>query len=178
MFDLNADDGSVRKTRARSPIANSPAPITKPVAGNKLDSGPMCRLHDKMLTLYVRELDRQYANRREQAIDDDFYDNIQWTEDDAQTLKDRGQMPLVFNVTATTVDWVIGTEKKARTDFKILPRRKEDNLPAQRKSELLKYLSDVNRTPFSVSRAFADAAKVGVGWMEDGYQGTDEAEPI
>ncbi len=178
MFDLNADDGSVRKKRARYPVPDSPAPVGRPVAGNKLDSAQNTRLHLRLLNLYTRELDRQYTNRREQAIDEDFYDNIQWNEDDAQTLKDRGQVPLVFNVTATTVDWVIGTEKKARTDFKILPRRKQDNVPAQRKSELLKYLSDVNRTPFSVSRAFADAAKVGVGWMEDGYQGTDEAEPI
>ncbi|AAL49568.1 unknown [Sinorhizobium phage PBC5] len=177
MFDLNATDGSVRKKRYQSPIPETPAP-SRAVRGNALDSNKNVRLHQRLLGFYTRELDRQYDNRREQAIDEDFYDNIQWTEEDAQTLRDRGQVPLVFNVTATTVDWVIGTEKRSRTDFKILPRRKEDDKPAGRKSELLKYLADVNKTEFHVSRSFADSAKVGVGWMEDGYQGDDEGEPL
>ena len=167
MFDLAATDGSVRKKRYKSPLPDTPAP-PRAVAGNTLDNGKNQRLHQRLLGLYTREMDRQAENRRDMALDEDIYDNIQWTEEDAQTLKDRGQTPLVFNVTATTVDWVIGTEKRARTDFKVLPRRKEDDQPAQRKSELLKYLSDVNHSTFGVSRAFEDAAKVGVGWMEDG----------
>ncbi len=177
MFDLNADDGSVRKKPYKSPIPDKPVPVRQK-AGNSLDSTDMKRLHLRLLDITTREIDRQAPNRREQAIDEDMYDSIQWTEEDAQTLKDRGQVPLVFNVTATTIDWVVGSEKRARTDFKVLPRRKEDGKPAQRKSELLKYLSDVNRDPFEVSRAFEDAAKVGIGWMEDGYQGDDEGEPI
>lgn len=177
MFDLNADDGSVRKKRYKSPLPDTPAP-PRAVAGNTLDNGKNQRLHQHLLGLYMREMDRQAENRRDMALDEDIYDNIQWTEEDAQTLRERGQTPLVFNVTATTVDWVIGTEKRARTDFKVLPRRKEDDQPAQRKSELLKHLSDVNHSTFGVSRAFEDAAKVGVGWMGDGYQGDDDGEPL
>ncbi|MBO3760366.1 hypothetical protein [Ciceribacter sp. L1K22] len=177
MFDLQADDGSVRRKPYQSPIPDTPVPA-RLARGNSLDSSANQSLHLRLLDIYSRELDRQADNRREQAIDEDFYDNIQWTEEDAQTLKDRGQVPLVFNVVATTIDWVLGSEKRARSDFKILPRRKEDGKPAQRKTELMKYLSDVNRDPFDVSRSFADAAKVGVGWMEDGYQGDDEGEPI
>jgi hypothetical protein len=33
---------------------------------------------------------------------------------------------------------------------------------------VLKYLSDVNKTPFQRSRAFEDSVKAGVGWVEDG----------
>ena len=178
MFDLNSDDGSVRKKKYRSPIPDTLVVGERPFSGNRLDSAPMQRLHARLLDMWQRELDRQAENRRDQAIDEDMYDNIQWTEEDAQTLKDRGQLPLVFNVIATTLDWVIGSEKRSRTDFKVLPRRKEDGEPAKKKSELLKYLSDVNRTPFEVSRGFQDASKVGVGWMEDGWQGDEEGEPI
>ncbi|MGK9200476.1 hypothetical protein [Sinorhizobium meliloti] len=177
MFDLAATDGSVRRKRYQSPIPELPAP-SRPIRGNALDSGKMVQLHHRLIGFYTQELDRQAENRRDQAIDEDFYDSIQWSEEDAQTLKDRGQVPLVFNVTATTIDWVIGTEKRSRTDYKILPRRQEDAKPAERKSELLKYLSDVNRTPFRISEAFEDTAKVGIGWMEDGYQGDDEGEPL
>lgn len=172
-FDLNH-----AKVKAYdSPISKSDQqPVKK--KKSKLDSDDMREFHTKLMTYYVQELDRQAENRHEMAVDEDFYDNIQWTEEDARTLKERGQMALVYNVISTSVNWVIGTEKRGRTDFKVLPRRKEDSKPAERKTALLKYLSDVNRTPFHRSRAFADAVKVGIGWLEDGVQDDVEGEPI
>ncbi len=50
------------------------------------------------------------------ALDQDFYDNLQWDPEDAATLRDRGQMPLVYNEVAPMVDWVIGTERRTRVD--------------------------------------------------------------
>lgn len=179
MFDLEATDGTVRKRPYKSPIpADAPKGAGRPRAGNKLDSPQMVDLHHRFLNHWTRELDRQNENRLAMAEDEDFYDNIQWSAEDARTLRERGQMPLVYNVISASVDWITGTEKRARTDFKVLPRRKEHSEPAQRKTELLKYLSDVNRTPFHRSRAFEDAAKVGIGWLEDGVQDEDEDEPV
>lgn len=179
MFDLGAQDGSVRKKPYKSPIPADGAPADgKKRRVNKLDGEEMVKLHHRLLDLYTRELDRQHDNRIEQATDEDFYDNIQWSEEDAQTLRDRGQLPLVYNVISASIDWVTGTERRARTDFKVLPRRKEDAKPAERKTALLKYLSDVNREPFHISRAFEDAVKVGIGWIEDGVQDEDEDEPL
>lgn len=177
MFDLSATDGSVRKKAFNNPIPTDKA-SERAVTGNALDKGPMVELHHLLLDMYVREIDRQHDNRIEQAVEEDFYDNIQWKEEDAQTLRDRGQMPLVYNVISASVDWVTGTEKKTRTDYKILPRRKEDSKPAERKTALMKYLSDVNRTPFHTSRAFEDAVKVGIGWLEDGANHDSELETI
>lgn len=176
MFDLSAKDGSVRRKPYRSPIPDTPAPEAVPPG--KLDAEPMGEMHTRLLALYTHELDRQWENRQQMAKDEEFYDNNQWRPEDAQQLEERGQVPLVYNVIATTVDWVIGTEKRARTDFKVLPRRKEGGKPAERKSQLLKYLSDVNRDPFSVSRAFEDAVKAGLGWLEDGIQDNDEEEQL
>jgi len=177
MFDLSATDGSVRKKAYDSPIPADKA-SERAITGNALDSGKMAELHKLLLDMYVREIDRQHDNRIAQAVEEDFYDNIQWREEDAQTLKDRGQVPLVYNVISASVDWVTGTEKKTRTDYKILPRRKEDSKPAERKTSLMKYLSDVNRTPFHTSRAFEDAVKVGIGWLEDGANHDSELEII
>ncbi|PTW53593.1 hypothetical protein C8N35_11648 [Breoghania corrubedonensis] len=178
MFDLNADDGSVRTEKYKSPIPDKDVDTSRPRTGNKLDSLPMTMLHSQLMGYYTRELARQSSNRVEMALDEDFYDSIQWTDEDANTLKERGQIPLVFNVISTTIDWVLGSEKRSRTDFKVLPRRKEDTEPARRKSQLLKYISDVNKSRYQVSLAFEDATKVGVGWLEDGWQGDDEEEPI
>lgn len=145
---------------------------------HELDSEPANRFHRRLLSIYEQELDRQAENRMEMATDADFYDNIQWSEEDARELKERGQDPLVFNVISSSVNWVTGTEKRGRTDYKILPRKKEAAKPAEKKTQLMKYLSDVNRTPFHMSRGFEDAAKVGLGWIECGVQEEDDSEPI
>lgn len=146
--------------------------------GSVLDNEVHYGLHRRLLGHYQRELDRQQDNRIEQAQDEDYYDNIQWTEEEAQILRDRGQAPLTYNVISQTINWIIGSEKRGRIDFKVLPRGKEDAKPAEKKTNLLKYLSDVNRTQFHRSRAFEDATKVGIGWLEDAVTDDDEGEPI
>lgn len=173
-FDLQ--DATVK--RAESPIPKSPEQPEAITSKSKLDSPKMDEMHKRLMAYYIQELDRHAENRHEMAVDEDFYDNIQWDEADAQVLRDRGQMPLVYNVISTSINWVTGTEKRGRTDFKVLPRRKEDGKPAERKTALMKYLSDVNRTPFHRSRAFEDAVKVGVGWLEDGVQDDIDGEPV
>lgn len=153
-------------------------PITTRVAPNQLDDEYHKDLFNKLIGFYRAELMRQEDNRVEQGIDADFVDGLQWTPEQARELRERGQEPLVYNVIATTYQWLLGTEKRGRTDFKILPRHKEASKAAEKKSQLLKYLSDVNRSEFAISLAFADTAKVGVGWMEAGVQSDDEGEPI
>lgn len=146
--------------------------------GHELDSADNQELHSKLMGHYQNELDRQYDNRIQMAIDEDYYDSIQWSEEDAQQVRDRNQVPIVYNVLSQSINWIIGSEKRGRTDFRILPREKNDAKPAERKTQLLKYLSDVNRTVFHRSRAFEDATKVGIGWLEDGAQDDDDDEEI
>lgn len=143
-----------------------------------LDSAQAVQRHTRLMHFYRQELDRQRDNRLDQAIEEDYYDNIQWTEEDASILRERGQVPLVYNVISQSVNWVIGSEKRGRTDFKVLPRREEDGEQAEKKTQLLKYISDVNRTPFARSRAFEDSVKVGIGWMEDACNDNLDGELI
>ena len=180
MFDLR-DNTLTRADKFSTPVDRLPdqgSAVEPPAPANDLDSDDKQELHRRLLSYYRQELDRQSENRFQMAIDEDYYDNIQWSEDEARQLKERGQAPIVYNVTAQTINWVIGSEKRGRTDFKILPREKEDTKPAEIKTKLLKYLSDVNRLPFSRSRAFEDAIKVGIGWLEDGAQDEDDGEPV
>lgn len=138
--------------------------------GNDLDSEASRRELSKLLSWYLLERDKQSANRHEMALDHDNYDNIQWDPEDAAILKSRGQMPLVYNEVAPMVDWVIGTERRARVDWKVFPRTEDDVDMADTKTKVLKYVSDINRVPFNRSRAFADAVKAGVGWLDDGVR--------
>lgn len=135
---------------------------------NALDGEPARKVHSMLLQWFYLERERQAANRLEMAMDADFYDNIQWDPDDAADVTDRGQMPLVYNEVAPMADWIIGTERRARVDWKVLPRTEDDVKAADIKTKVLKYVSDVNRSSYVRSRAFADAIKAGVGWIDDG----------
>lgn len=135
-----------------------------------LDSEEAKTEHRKLLEWFYYEKEKQAANRLEMAMDHDFYDNIQWSPEDATAVMERGQMPLVYNEVAPMIDWVIGTERRTRVDWKVLPRTEDDVQLADVKTDVLKYVSDVNRVPFLRSRAFSDAVKGGVGWLDDGVR--------
>lgn len=178
MFDIN-DESTTRVTKG-SPEDRIEIPdeAKESAPESSLDTDAMIGLHGKLLDYYRQELDRQSENRYQQAIDEDYFDSIQLTDAQIAELNERGQPPTVYNVIQQSVNWVTGSEKRGRTDFKILPRGKEDAKPAEGKTKYLKYLSDVNKTPFHRSRAFEDAVKVGIGWLEVGVQDEDDGEPI
>lgn len=180
MFDLGSEDHTRKQNGLASRIADEEALFDPEaeLAIDPFDAEENIDLHGRLLGYYQRELDRQNDNRLQQAIDEDYYDNDQWSEADAEELKERGQAAICYNVITQSINWVIGSEKRGRSDFKVLPRGKEDAKPAQKKTQLLKYLSDVNRTPFNRSRSFEDAVKVGVGWIESGVTDRDDGEPI
>jgi hypothetical protein len=127
------------------------------------------------------EWQRQEANRYQMALDEDYYDSLQWTEDEARQVRSRGQNPIVFNEVKYSIDFLLGTERRMRRDFKVLARNtsaKEASDDAEVKTKLLKYLDDVNRSPFERSQAFDDAVKAGLGWLETGITADPEQEPI
>ena len=120
----------------------------------------------------VRDFDDE--NRREMAIDEDFVDGDQYTEEEKLILEARGQLPLVYNEIRLAVAWLTGTEKRSRVDWSVLPREKDDEEGAQTKTEILKYLNDVNRFSFVRSAAFEEAVRAGRGWLEVGIRGDGE----
>ncbi len=145
---------------------------------NPLDSTKSRDLHQKLTEWWKQAKEIESTNRYQQSIDADFKDGLQWTNDDIEELQSRGQAPLVYNRIKPAVDWILGTEKRSRFDFKVQARKPDDANAAEAKTGLLKYLSDVNRTAFARSRAFDDAVTVGIGWLEDGIRGDTEDEPI
>jgi hypothetical protein len=178
MFDLQ--DEKTTRHHAQGPDGQSMVgePEKEEAPAHALDSERNKALHRRLMGLYRAEMQRQETNRLEQSIDADYYDHIQWTEEEKAALRDRGQAPIVYNVLGQTINWVIGSEKRGRTDYKVQPRGKEDAKPAERKSKYMKYLSDVNRSPFHRSRAFEDTVKVGIGWLESYINDMDDDEQI
>jgi hypothetical protein len=145
--------------------------------GGESEKDQLHERHCMLVSKYRYELEVQSDNRAEMAKDEDYYDNIQFTLEQIKELEDRGQAPISYNVISQTVNWVIGSEKRGRTDFKILPRTKEDAKPAEVKTKYFKYVSDMNRTNFNRSRSFEDTVKVGVGWIETSVPDEEDDEP-
>lgn len=105
------------------------------------------------------------------AVDNDYYDHLQWTDEEKAELLSRGQAPMVYNKCAMTIDWLTGTERRTRIDFAVHPKSREASTSADVKGKLLKYQSDTNLISWNRSRAFKDAAIGGVGWTEASIRG-------
>ena len=80
-------------------------------------------------SFFTMELQRQQANRYQMALDESYYDSEQWTPAEAAEVRSRGQNPVVYNEVAPMVDFLIGTEVRARTDYEIMARN-DDSLEA------------------------------------------------
>lgn len=150
-----------------------------PKGEHPLDRPEVRKRFNRVYDWWMQELVRQADVRAEALRDHEIYDGPgQWTAEEMAILRERLQEPLVFNQVKPTVDWVLGSEKKLRLDYRVMPRGEEDAQAAEIKTKGIKYLSDVNRTGFKRSRAFADAVISGVGWLDHGISGDAEDEPI
>lgn len=137
---------------------------------NELETVDALRRLRKLEEWLEQERQRQAHNRYQMALDEDFFDGLQWSDEDAAALIERGQAPLVYNKVAPTVKWVTGTEKRTRIDWKVYPRSDDDAAAAEAKTKLLKYVQDVNKSAFARSQAFLEAMRAGVGWLECGIR--------
>lgn len=145
---------------------------------DQFNSTPEDDLKAKLTDWWYEAREAHADNRAEMAIDEDFIDGIQWSEEDAQLLRQRNQEPLVFNEMKPAKEWITGTEKRTKIDWKVLPRKDGEDEDAQTKTKLLKYISDVNKASFERSEAFDDAIGAGVGWLEVGVKSDPDDEPI
>jgi hypothetical protein len=136
--------------------------------------------HRKLMAWFQQELRRQACNRFQMAIDEDYYDSEHYTAEEVRVMQARRQAPVVYNETKSTVDWLLGTERRTRVDFKVFAREEspDADADAECKTKLLKYLADVNRSEFERSYAADDCFKAGVGWTEIGISADPEDELI
>ncbi|MDN5938455.1 MAG: hypothetical protein L0H83_07305, partial [Salinisphaera sp.] len=155
--------------------ATAEADDRQPKHGRRYDSDEEHRFLAKLEDWWQEARDAHAENRREMMIDADYYDTMQWQQQDAEVLLARGQAPLSFPIIKQLCDWVIGTERRTRIDWTVLPRGDEDVQIAQVKKEILKFIADVNSAGWERSRQFADAVRVGVGFTEECVN-TDDSE--
>jgi hypothetical protein len=96
----------------------------------------------------------------------DYFDNKQWTEEEAQTLRKRGQAPLVDNVIAGKVNWLIGQEMNSRTDPKAFPRTPQHQQGAEAATDAIRYVCDNAEWPAKRSAVWENMLIEGFGGVE------------
>jgi hypothetical protein len=151
-----------RKKEQQSPdvfVRSEGHPLDKPEAQDRLKKLMQWRRQARVA---------QADNRTEMAIDEDYYDGIQLEPEELRILMQRSQPPLVFNIVKNTINWILGTERKSRIDFRVLPRKKRGAQSAKTKTKLVKYVQDVSAGEFERSQAFTEMVTAGAGWMETG----------
>lgn len=151
---------------------------TKPSTLHPLDSELVEERFSKLKAWCSHAKELQRDSRVLRMRDHDFYDGDQHDEEDIIVLRERGQEPFVYNRTKPTIDWIKGTERRTKVDFRILPREKSDAKDAEVKTSLCKYVADTSKAEFIRSRAFGDAAISGLGWVELGVRSDVSEEPI
>lgn len=142
-------------------------PTDSPTPANPLDTEAMRDLAKQMEEWWIEARDKHAANRAQRFLDHDYYDHDQISPEDMAVYEERGQAPVVHNLIHSAIDWLTGTERRTRIDWKILPRGPEDEQGAKAQTHLMKYVSDANGAGWERSRAFKDASISGVGFVEE-----------
>lgn len=159
------------------PLAETPQPEASS-RDHAMKSEENQRVFQKIQEWWLQARETQSFVRLEMDVDESFYHGDQYTDEDRRALEDVGQAPLVFNKTKPVVDWLIGTERRTRVDFNVLPRHKGKESDAQVKKDVLKYISDTSKAPFARSEAAKEAFISGLGWLEVGVRADSSEEPI
>ena len=126
--------------------------------------------------MYEYEREAQAEGRALRARDERFYDGHQFSDEEKQVYAERNQKPRTYNEIKPAVDWIIGSERRARSDWNVLPRTADDVEPAQLKTKLIKYVDDINKAKWVRSAAFEDCVKTGEGWTRISVEPNEDGE--
>ena len=99
-----------------------------------------------------------------------YYDGNQISPEDAEKASDRGLPPLVRNLVGPTIDLVLGMEAKNRRDWLIAAEGEDDFERSMALNALMKTHERATRADAATSAAYSGQVKVGLGWVEVGYE--------
>jgi len=107
----------------------------------------------------------------------DYYDNKQWTQDEIDALKKRGQPIVTSNRIQRKVNYLKGLEAQTRKDPKAFPRTPGDDGSAQAATDALRFICDDQQWDSKRSDAFENIMVEGAGaifvGVANGKQGPD-----
>lgn len=142
-------------------------PTPKPQESDELVLRPNEGMSVQRLESFLEEIARQPPWRRQADKEADYYDGNQLDAEQIDEIEGRGFAPLITNLIKPTIDVVLGMEAKTRSDWMVRPEHGEisEDL-ALVLNERLHKAEVASRADRACSDAYADAVKVGLGWVE------------
>lgn len=104
----------------------------------------MTDLLPKLLKQFEDAADSTVTYRAQAELWRDYYDGEQWTAAERATLAARHQPCITDNRVADKVQYLLGMERKTRTDPKAYPRTPQDEGSAEAATDAIRYVFDCN----------------------------------
>ena len=128
-------------------------------------------LDPKKIVDETQDLYRRYSTKRDTWAkhvkeDREFRLGRQWTREQEETLKARGQAPVVVNRIHPAVESAKAMITANRPSFRVAPREDSDNKVAQVMSALLAYMYDISDGRTVVRTAVDDYYVAGMGLIQ------------
>lgn len=144
--------------------------MVRPAAATKPRTGPALKaLADRIRSWYAEGSDIAGRHARAAIKAEGYYHGDgQLSAEERQTLADRDQPDIVFNRVGPSIDVVLGTERRSRTQPEFLPRGANDEEKARIITAISRGIEDENGSKYECSDVFQDGVLVGIGWL---YQG-------
>ena len=108
-------------------------------------------------------IDVTLDSRQLSERDRDYIDHKQWTTQQTQQLKARGQAPIVINRIKPKHDFLLGLERQTRTDPKAYPRTPDHQDDAESVTDALRYVADNTGLDGIASDVFDQVSGEGYG---------------
>lgn len=152
-----------------------PAPVA-PDASQPTGPDSDVELFSKLKSWTKNALDHLSDWRKEADEAFEFYAGHQWTPEERQAFEADGRIAPIFNLTAVTVDAVIGLEVNNRQDIKFLPRTQGDVQVNELLSSAAMWVRDEAQAEDEESGAFRDASICGLGVTESRKPSDEEID--
>ena len=111
--------------------------------------------------------------RKDNQRNFEYLDGDQWSEEEAYTIRSRGQQPTVINTILPTVDMVCAVASQQQADIQVIGRENSDEQMASLLTALLKHVLDNCHYEYQEKVSIRESYIGGRSWFEVGLF-TDE----
>lgn len=130
-------------------------------------------MEDNLMSLvgkFEEAEEASYDERRLCERDRDYKDGKQLSEEERETLKKRGQPPVVFNRIRRKINYLLGLERQSRKDPKAFPRNPKDEAAAQAVTDSLRFIAESEQFDDKRSEAWENLLVEGTGALMVGIK--------
>lgn len=115
--------------------------------------------------------------REKSERDRDYYDNKQFTAEEFEALRKRGQPAISHNLIRQKIDYLLGLEKQTRSDPKAYPRNPDDEQAADAATSALRFVADDTDMPMVSSDVWENMLIEGAGGFDVYVEPRKEGAP-